>query len=95
MFEDIKDENMHLTILDENGEKLDCEVVMYYDCLDNGLKYVFYTDNLLDEDGEYNMYCSRFLGIEDDQIKIGDIESDEEWDLLEEVLDQAKAGLES
>ena len=41
------------------------------------------------------MYCSRFLGIEDDQIKIGDIESDEEWDLLEEVLDQAKAGLES
>ena len=47
MFEDINDENMHLTILDENGEKLDCEVVMYYDCLDNGLKYVFYTDNLL------------------------------------------------
>ena len=93
MFEDINDENMHIVVVGPDGENLDCEVVMFYDCLANGLKYVFYTDNLLDEDGEYNLYASRFLGIEDDQIQIGDIESEEEWDLLDSVLDQARDGL--
>ena len=92
----VNDENMHLIVEDENGEQLDCEVLMYYDCLDNGLKYVFYTDNLLDEDGEYNIYASRFLGIDDSgEIQIGDIESEEEWALLDDVLDQAKMGLEN
>ena len=92
--DNINDENMHLVVEDENGEQLDCEVIMYYDCLDNGIKYVFYTDNLLDEDGEYNIYASRFLGIDDGEIQIGDIESEEEWALLDDVLDQAKQGLE-
>ena len=93
MFEDIKDENMHIIVKDENGEDLDCEVVMFYDCFENGLKYVFYTDNQIDDDGDYNMYASRFLGIEDEKIQIGNIESDEEWDLLDNALEQARAGL--
>ena len=92
--DNIYDENMHLTVADENGEPLDCEVIMYYDCLDNGKKYVFYTDNLLDEDGEFNIYASRFLGIEDGEIQIGDIESDDEWALLDDVLEEARKGLE-
>ena len=95
MYEEINDENMHLTVLDENGEKLDCEVIMLYDCLDNNIKYVFYTDNLLDEDGEYNIYASRFLGLEDGEIQIGDIESDDEWALLDDVLEEARKGLET
>ena len=53
-----------------------------------------YTDNLLDEDGEFNIYASRFLGIEDGEIQIGDIESDDEWALLDDVLEEARKGLE-
>ena len=87
------DENMHITIEGDDGEKLDCEVVMYYSCDQNNIDYVFYTDNEKDEDGDYNLYASRFLGFEDGEIVIGDIETDEEWDLLEDALDQAKDGV--
>lgn len=90
---DINDENMHLTVMGENGEPLDCEVVMYYSCEKNNINYVFYTDNMQDEDGDFNMYASRFLGIEDGNIKIGDIESEDEWALLDDALEQARNGL--
>ncbi len=91
---DFKDENMHLTVVDDEGNEKDCEILMFYDCLENGLKYVFYTDNELDEDGDYNLYASRLLGIEGEDIQIGDIESEEEWSLLDNVVEQARAGLE-
>ena len=92
---EINDENMHLTVNAENGDPLDCEVVMYYSCEKNNKDYVFYTDNLLDADGDYNMYASRFLGIDDGKIKIGDIESEDEWALLDDALEQARNGLNS
>ncbi len=94
--DNINDENMHLIVEDENGEQLDCEVIMFYDCLENGIKYVFYTDNKMDEDGEFNIYASRFLGLSDaGEIQIGEIESDDEWSLLDDVLEKAREGLEN
>lgn len=88
------EENMHITVLDEDGNEKDCEILMFYDCLENGRKYVFYTDNEVDEDGDYNMYASRFLGLEGEDVQIGDIESEEEWDLLDNVIEKAREGLD-
>lgn len=83
-------ENRHITMIDENGDELDCEVVMYYLCDKNNIQYVFYTDYSIDEDGLYNFYASRFLGEEDGELKLGGIESEEEWNLLEEALETAR-----
>lgn len=91
---DFNDENMHIVVQNEDGEELDCEVIMYYKCLDNGIDYVFYTDNMEDENGELSFYASRFLGIDNDQIQIGDIETEEEWALLENVMQQVKSSLQ-
>ena len=91
---EIEDQNMHLTVLDEDGVERDCEIIMFYDCLENGIKYIFYTDNELDENGELNLYASRLLNLEGEDIKIGDIESEEEWALLDDVLEKAKEGFE-
>ena len=68
-------ENRHITMVDENGEELDCEIVMFYQSTENGNQYVFYTDNTLDEDGLYNFYASRYIGGEDGQFKL------EGWDI--------------
>lgn len=91
---EFEDQNMRLTVLDADNNEIECEILMFYDCLDNGIKYIFYTDNELDEDGEYNMYASRFLGLDGDNVQIGDIESEEEWALLDDVIEKARAGLE-
>ena len=84
------DENRHITMVDENGEELDCEIVMYYLCDKNNTQYIFYTDNSIDENGLYNFYASRYLGEEDGELKLAGIESEEEWGLLEEALEIAR-----
>lgn len=90
----MNDENMHITVVNEEGDSLDCEIIMFYDCLENNRKYVFYTDNIENEDGEYDIYASRFIGMEDGNVQIEDIETDEEWNLLDEALEKAQEGLE-
>lgn len=93
--EEFNDENMHIQVVDPNGVEKDCEIIMTYQCMQNGIDYVFYTDNELDDDGELNIYASRLLNLSENGIEIGDIENDEEWDLLENVLEEARKGLES
>lgn len=85
--------NMHLLVTDEDGNEKDCEAIMYYYCKDNQKDYVFYTDNETDEDGDINIYASRFLGIEDGEIQIDMIEDENEWALLDDALEKAKLGL--
>ena len=91
----VDEENMHLLVKDPDGNIKDCEIIMYYYCKLNQKDYVFYTDNELDEDNDYNIYASRFLGIEDGEIKIDDIETEDEWALLDEALEKAKLGLQN
>ncbi len=86
-------EGKFIKLYDENDEEIDCEIVMSYFCEENGKDYVFYTDNRYDTDGNLNLYASRYLGVEDDEIKVGDVESEEEWALLDEALEEAKRGL--
>ena len=78
----------------EFGETVECEVVMSYMCYENGNSYVFYTDNTYDYDGELNLYASRYLGEDNGNMILEDIEDESEWLLLDKVLDKAKEGLE-
>lgn len=79
--------------LNEYGETIECEVIMSYNCLQNGIDYVFYTDNSYDEDNNLNLYASRYLGEEDGKMILEEIDDENEWSLLDKVLEQAKEGL--
>ncbi len=83
-----------ITLYDEEGNEVLCDVLMTYLCEKNETNYVFYTDNSKDEDGNLNLYASRYIGVEDGNVQLEDIESEEEWSLLDEVLEEAKKGLE-
>ncbi|MBP5407714.1 MAG: DUF1292 domain-containing protein [Bacilli bacterium] len=78
---------------DECGEIIECEVIMFYHSIENDLDYVFYTDNNYDENGNLNLYASRYLGEIDDKMDLEDIDSDDEWKLLDKALEMAKEGL--
>lgn len=81
--------------INELGENIECEVIMTYNCLDNNIDYVFYTDNTYDDNNELNLYASRYLGEEDGKMILEDITDDKEWDLLDKVLEKAKEGLKN
>ncbi len=78
---------------DEKGNEVTCEIIMTYVCEKNNNTYLFYTDNSEDEQGELNLYASRYLGEEDGELQLEEITDEKEWDLLENALEEAKKGL--
>ena len=76
-----------------DGIETECEVIMMYHSIITNFDYVFYTDNDYDDDGNLNLYASRYLGEDDGQMILEDIASEEEWNLLDDALEKAKEGL--
>ena len=79
---------------DEFGNLIECEILMSYICEDNKKMYAFYTDNSYDEEGNLNLYASRFNGEDDNgNLILEDITDEEEWNILDVALEEAKKGM--
>ena len=76
-------EEKTFTVIDEEGKELDYEIVLTFKNPDNNKSYVIYK-----LPGEENDEV--FAAIFDEESKIGGsllpIETDKEWDMLDEVL---------
>jgi len=73
-----------LYVTDELGNELEARIIMTFESEEFGKSYVVYqlTD---DETGEY--YAASFNPEDGDEGQLYPIENDEEWDLVEEVLE--------
>ena len=47
-----------------------------------------------DENGDLNLYASRYLGEKEGELQLEEITNEKEWDLLEDALEEAKKGME-
>ncbi len=72
-------------IKNSKGEELACDVLFTYE--DDKLKknYIVFTDNTLDENGKIKVYANYYDPTGKD-LSLGKIESDEEWDNLNQIL---------
>lgn len=52
--------------IDLNGKQIRMEVLFTYDNTEQGLVYIVYTDNTLDDEGNVNTYASYFYPDEDE-----------------------------
>ncbi|MBQ3528243.1 MAG: DUF1292 domain-containing protein [Clostridia bacterium] len=71
----------------EDGSEVECDILASFDCEDTGKSYIIYTDNELDENGNTQLFAS----VWDDSgeiPKLLEIESEEEWQMVDELLDQ-------
>ncbi len=78
-----------ITIIDENGNEQLCEVLFTFDSDEFEKSYVLYfpVGAEEDENEEIEIHASSFIPAEDGQDgELMPIESDEEWDLIEEML---------
>ncbi|MGM7635707.1 DUF1292 domain-containing protein [Bacillus sp. Hm123] len=78
-----------ITIIDENGNEQLCEVLFTFDSDAFEKSYVLYfpVGAEEDENEEIEIHASSFIPAEDGQDgELMPIESDEEWDLIEEML---------
>jgi uncharacterized protein YrzB (UPF0473 family) len=73
-----------LVVTDENGEELECVIIMTFESDEFEKSYVVYRMKE-DESGEY--FAASFNPDDKDEGNLNPIETDEEWDLVEEVLE--------
>lgn len=75
-----------LTIM-KAGKEVECDVLFTFECEELGKMYVGYTDQTIGENNRKNVYVSSYdpvLGFD----KLEDIESQEELDMIHDVLSQ-------
>ena len=80
----------NITVVDENGNEQLCEVLFTFDSEEFGKSYVLYypigaEDN---DDEEIEIHASAFMPSEDNEDgELMPIETDAEWDMIEEMLE--------
>lgn len=80
----------NITVVDENGNEQLCEVLFTFDSEEFGKSYVLYYPVGAEEsdDEEIEIHASSFVPTEDNKDgELMPIETDEEWDMIEEMLE--------
>ncbi|WP_269799376.1 DUF1292 domain-containing protein [Bacillus sp. FJAT-42315] len=89
MEKDMTHDEKQITIIDESGNEQLCEVLFTFDSDEFEKSYVLYfpVGAEEDENEEIEIHASSFIPAEEGQDgELMPIESDEEWDLIEEML---------
>jgi len=89
------DEN-YLTVVDENGNEVLCEILFTFDSDEYEKSYVLYVPvETKDEDEDVEVLCSSYVAQEDEKIgELMPIEDDEEWEMIEEVFNTYVNGMD-
>lgn len=79
------EEKQIMSIINENGDTEEVEVVLAFEFKDNKKEYVVYTKNEKDENGNVTVYVSNVDRSQGEPRLMG-VESEEEWTRIKDVL---------
>ncbi len=80
-------EDMSFTMENENGEELTYDVVCIFESDETGKSYMIYTDNSVDEDGYARIFAS-VVNEEGEELRLSEIETEEEWEMVQKIIDE-------
>lgn len=77
----------NITVVDENGNEQLCEILFTFDSEKFNKSYVLYYPISDNDDDEIEIHASSFVPSENNEDgELTPIETDEEWDMIEEML---------
>ena len=79
--------------LEEDNPKVVYDTVLTFYNKDTEKNYIIYTDNTLDEEGNLNTFASIY-NPDNPEMELFPIETEEEWNNIENVLDNYLGGIE-
>lgn len=82
------EEKQVITIIDENGEKREADVLLYFKLEENGKDYLIYTFNESAGDDLVTVHTSVVNRNEEGEPVLSAIESDEEWAKIKDIMRQ-------
>ena len=74
-----------IIIKNDKNEEIECDVLFTFDNNDTNKSYIVYTDNTKDELGNIKVYANTY-NEEDEEGILGSIETDEEWNIIEQIF---------
>lgn len=80
------EDQMKFTVVNQDGEERECEVLFTFENAETKTNYIVYTDNSLDEDGNTQVFASIF-DPDSDLSELRPIETEEEWKIIEHILE--------
>ncbi len=85
------DEKMTFKAMNDSGQEVELEVLFTFESEETGKNYIVYTDNTTDEDGNTNVFAS-ILESDVNENLLQPIESEEEWSMIETLIEELKEG---
>lgn len=76
---------MKFNVIGINGEKHECNKLFSFKDEINNINYIVYTDGTKDSDGELKIFSSRYV-LRDECYILEDIESEYEWNLIDNMI---------
>ena len=91
----MKEEKKIMSVVQEDGSIDEVEILVTFEFTDTKKSYVIYTKNEVDEKGNVTVYASSIIENEGEDVKLGGIDTEAEWERIKEVLKSlAKEGQE-
>lgn len=81
-------QNRTLKVINNDGIEFKYEVLMSFEMIATGKRYIVYTDHSLDNDGDTNVFASVYDP--SSSAKLTPIQTEEEWDYIEKMLNSAQ-----
>jgi len=79
-------EDKTFVVIDEQGKEIECEVLFTFDSDETGKSYVLYFEKGQNEDEQVEIFASVYDPEKEDGGELTPVETDEEWEMIEEVL---------
>ena len=83
------EEMNRLTIINEDGQEIECEILFTFDSEEYEKNYVVFSpigEEYVDEDGYPEVHAASYVPNEDGEGVLSSIDDDNEWDMIEEVI---------
>lgn len=80
-------ERMTFKVKNEQGKEIEYEVLFTFESEETDKKYIVYTDNTTDEEGNTKVYASVYVG-EEDNVSLQPIETEKEWKIIDKILEE-------
>ena len=75
------------TIVNEEGQEVECEILFTFDCEDTLKSYIGYTDHSIASNGRKNIYVSAFDPLKP-IMELEDVTDPREMEMIADVLEQ-------
>lgn len=81
-------EEMIFKVMNDNGQEVECQVLLTFENEENGKNYIAFTDGTIDEEDGCTKIYANVIEYDDDgeTATLRGIETDEEYAVIEDIL---------